>query len=359
MFRIGGIELPLRASEIEGRPSFNISVDQVAAAFDLEEARLKGGPRQGGGHLMFLIEARQGKFALIRSRPRSDDDATTQEGVRRKLERQNLLVTYLAGKGFPVAPPLLTRDGLSLLSIGGIVHTLHPYVEGRHMEGDNRRHLSAVAAALASYHRLTCEYPHANEWPKEHYPRLFHEKLVRFDKDIEVLEPLAFELGISRSLRFFKTALPGVEQRLRSLPYEDLPKAVIHNDIRCENVLFAGDKLVALLDFAHSVYGPRVLDLATALSNLVSTNDNKMFVESSRKFMTSYNNKDGVHLTTSEGESLPILIEARIVWKALRKVRKMALKDANRHRRARKFHKYAQRLRWLEDHWSVWQGAFF
>ncbi len=348
----------MRALEIEREPSFNIRVDQVATAFGLEEARLKGRPRQGGGHLMFPIEARQGKFALIRSRPRSDDDATTEEGVRRKLERQNLLVTYLAGKGFPVAPPLLTRDGSSLLSIGGIVHTLHPYVEGRHMRRDNRRHLSAVAAALASYHRLTFEYPHANEWPKDHIPRLFHEKLVRFDRDIAVLEPLAFELGISRSLRFFEPALPRVEQRLGSLPYEDLPKTVIHNDIRCENVLFAGDKLVALLDFAHSVYGPRVQDLATALSNLVSTTDNTMFVESSREFVTSYNNNDGVHLTTLEGESLPILVEARIVWKALRKVRKMAVKNANRQRRARKFHNYVQRLRWLEDHWSVWQEAF-
>ena len=111
--------------------------------------------------------------------------------------------------------------------------------------------------------------------------------------------------------RFKVSGFPG-EEKLRSLPYEELPKVVIHNDIRCENLLFRGNKLMALFDFARSIYAPRVLDLATAISNLVSKTDNTLFIDSSHEFMTAYKNK--AHLSNVEMESLPVLTQGRIVW---------------------------------------------
>src|SRR5271166_4620026 len=45
-----------------------------------------------------------------------------------------------------------------------------------------------------------------------------------------------------------------------------LPKGVIHGDLFCDNVLFRGEKLVAVLDFEAACRGKFIFDIATAVN---------------------------------------------------------------------------------------------
>jgi homoserine kinase type II len=51
-----------------------------------------------------------------------------------------------------------------------------------------------------------------------------------------------------------------------------LPKGVIHGDLFCDNVLFRGEKLVAVLDFEAACRGKFIFDIATAVNAMCFVN---------------------------------------------------------------------------------------
>jgi homoserine kinase type II len=51
-----------------------------------------------------------------------------------------------------------------------------------------------------------------------------------------------------------------------------LPKGVIHGDLFCDNVLFRGEKLIAVLDFEAACRGKFIFDIATAVNALCFVN---------------------------------------------------------------------------------------
>ncbi len=333
-------------------------IGQIASAFGLEEARLQGRSQRGASFLTFHLATRQGDFALQKKRGSSTKISARAEEIRLRLEGQHALMSYLSTKGFPVAPPLQTKDQSTSVTISGVSYALYPYVAGRPMEPGNVRQVMQAAAALASFHSLTTEYRGPMYLFLDPFPRMFQKWLSDFHKDAEALEGSSSALGIAGSMKLFKDSLPGIEGALRSLPYDTLPKAVIHGDYKKENLLFRGEELAAVIDFVRSRYEARALDLATFIPCLVHSSYDKTFSYLVRVFITTY--QSILPLEESERRALAVLIQARVALKAFRTIRRLVKKtDARKKlKKARRFREFVDNLEWLRGEWPAFQDIF-
>ena len=347
MLRKKGIETPSPAL-----------INQIATSFGLEEARLKRGPDHDMGSSTFRLSTSRGELALQRYRARTLPNGAKAEAIKLRLDQQHALLSYLSDRGFPVAEPLRTRAGGTTVDISGITYALYPFVTGRPMDPGNPRHMKEAASALAFYHRLTAKYSGLTYAPQYSFPKLFQERLQGFYKDIEDLDSLTPASRIHRDLRLFRDVLPDIQKEVATLPYDSLPKVVIHADFRRENLLFRHGKMSALIDFGRSRYEARALDLAIAVTELGPRTYDKTFLNLAHGFIFTYNSQ--MPLDDAERRALPILTQAWTASRAFRKMRKLVHRKehSKRVRKANQFSWCAGRLKWLRENRLAWRGIF-
>ncbi|MFO7180144.1 MAG: homoserine kinase [Pseudomonadota bacterium] len=189
---------------------------------------------------------------------------TTEDGAlyfARLYEEQALagaegelrLLQALAAEGVPVAGPLETKDGRSVIEHRGKPFALFPWVEGdwlclRRVE---EHHCRAVGEALARVHLAT--------------PRVGPLPVGRFRPEDMLARLDALPRDASERLA------PDVRRiRDRYAVYVSrrdaaLPSGICHGDLFRDNVLFRGDRVAALLDFESVSFGSFVYDVAVTV----------------------------------------------------------------------------------------------
>ncbi len=324
-------------------------VDRIAADYRLAGARLRARLHNSRENVAFRLATDQGRLVLRQLRAR--------DGLER-LSSQHSFMAYLAGSGFPVPAPLLTRAGQSLTCIEGVAYALYPLIEGRRFQRGNARHVDAAARALARYHLLATEYPQPMVAAEPDFREQLLEGVGRFPAAAAAVADLSPILHIARKLEYLRAAISPIEERMRRLPYAELPKVVIHGDYRRANLIARHDEVAAVLDFDRSRWEARVLDVAIAVSNLARGRYKKIFLDLTlvRTFMAAYNSV--LPLEPVEMPALPRLIEAKVAMAALYRLARLG--DApveERGKRAHKFRKHVKRLRWLDSSSPVWEHA--
>src|SRR3989441_12831238 len=177
------------------------------------------------------------------------------------------------------------------------------------LRGDTRQ-LARAGAALGSSHGIMGDSRGRTSRSEEPFPSRFQDRLDSFTENVESLDGQPAALGIEASLDYFKDSLLDIELSLLRLPYENLPKLTIHGDYRCQNILFQGDRLAAILDFHRSRLEARSLDLAIALADILPRISNGHALSLARSFISSYERIQ--FLSDEELEALPVLVEARV-----------------------------------------------
>jgi len=179
-----------------------------------------------------------------------------------------------------------------------------------------------------------------------------------FTENVESLDGQPAALGIEASLDYFKDSLLDIELSLLRLPYENLPKLTIHGDYRRQNILFQADRLAAVIDFHRSRLEARSLDLAIALADILPRTSNGHALNLARSFINSYERIQP--LSADEQEVLPVLVEARVAWRAFRRIRRLVNTEDRKEmlRRARKFQIYVNHLRKVRMIRSSWKRIF-
>jgi homoserine kinase type II len=324
-------------------------IGEIISAYGLESLQLDGAALEGTGYITFRVITPKGVLALRRKKGSASKIMAKHPDIGDSIEGQHRLILFLHDHGFPVAPPLLTKRKHTYVSILGIPCSLYPFIEGQPMAPRNLRQLRASAETLARYHQLTAGYSGVPPLSQAPFPRLFEEKLKDFRKYSETFDGSPSKLGIAESMLTFKSSLDEIETEIQNIPYDSLPKVVIHGDYKPGNVLFRGDNVAAVIDFGRSRNEARLFDIAKTISGLAGTSDDATFLHVTHAFFTAY---DSIYpLNNRERMALFSLIQARMAFKNLDRFIGLAKKKdmAEKLAKAERFNTLVQHLQSLRN----------
>ncbi len=169
------------------------------------------------------------------------------------------LVVDLAAAGLPVPAPLPTADGARFLVHRGLLVSVFPWRSGHHRApaavtvADAR----AIGGALADLHRVASARPRAT-WRDGIYQ--FADIVARFEGFRASPDPA---LGHAVAVLADELAWLEAQAAVRAAAEH----GVIHGDLFRDNVLWEGERLVAILDFEQASRGSLVYDLAVAVND--------------------------------------------------------------------------------------------
>ncbi|MEZ4501362.1 MAG: phosphotransferase [Dehalococcoidia bacterium] len=271
-------------------------------AWGIEADRLTA--LQGGAvNEHWLVEGGEQPLVLRRYRARHAAEATPYE---------HALLTFLEGRGWPVAAPIAALDGDTIVEVGDRRWSLFPYLPGEPPDPDDTRALLRKGALLALLHTDLQEWDRPGQRPT----------FSRVDDLDTYVRPDGYP-SYGALLEWFEThdpehasTLERTRQRnafaLEHLEYRAQPAVVTYNECLGNNVLFEGDTVTGLLDFDFAHEDARVADIARSL--LVDCGPD---LERVRHWMTGYTAHADPPLSTEEADLLPDLIVANAIWNAV------------------------------------------
>jgi len=217
-------------------------------ADDYNFGRLGGasGIPEGSVNSNYLIETTKGKFLL------RVDEVKSESEVRREID----LLAFLRKHGFPCPHPMQDRTGRYYRDYEGKCVSLYKYNEGRVPIVARLRpsQLETIGRALGELHVIGKGYKKGID------NRFSYDRVADLYAQVRDRLPSYFK-------RIVRTLDDEVDY-LQGYLENKLPKGVIHGDLFDDNVIFKGDKVVAMLDFEAACRGKFVFDLATAVNAL-------------------------------------------------------------------------------------------
>jgi Ser/Thr protein kinase RdoA (MazF antagonist) len=324
-------------------------IRQIISSYRLDNLQLDGTPLEGTGYITFRAITPKGIFALRRKKGSAAKIMARHPDIESNIEGQHRLMLFLHEHGFPVAPPLFTKNKDTYVSILGIPCSLYPFINGQPLDPENLQQLRASAETLARFHQLTTEYSGVPPLSQPPFSELFEERLNDFREQSATFEDSPLMLRMGESMLSFNSSLDDIETEMRKLPYSSLPMCVIHGDYKPGNILFKGNDVAAVIDFGRSRNEARLFDIAKTIAGLIGTSDDATFLEMTRVFFTAYNST--YPLNNSEKKFLFSLIQARVAFKNLDKFISLAKKKDTSEKlaKAERFNTLVQRLQSLRN----------
>jgi len=201
------------------------------------------------------------------------------------------LMAHLARSGCDVPAPEPDRTGALFSILNGKPAGLVARVEGAPVDRPDAAHCAAVGAALARLHLASQQYR----------ARLSNRRGP------------AWWRQAARAVRPFLT--PEQDALLqRELAHQQgyaklrLPKAAIHADLFCDNVLFDGERVAGIIDFGFAATDFLAYDLAIAVNDWCDDGDGALDAARMRAFVAGYH--EVRPLTDDERTHWPDLLRA-------------------------------------------------
>ncbi len=239
-----------------------------------------------------------------------------------ETERQHELLTYLADRGFPAVPPFRTRSGETVVAIDERTFAVYPFVAGERPGAGDTVTASSVGWAAARLHALTGAYPYAAPNPRSPARDRFLASSSGWFKHAEgaLTDP---QLALAHDdVRWLTDAIAQIAEDLRRTAAQ-LPSAIVHGDVRADNLLLRDGSLVAVLDFDLATRDARVADLAVAIHFLYRARTRTVGSSSAasgvERLVAAY--EEGSPLSSAERAALPGLVEAKAARRSMRMLR--------------------------------------
>lgn len=180
------------------------------------------------------------------------------------VEREAALVAFLLGKGFPAARFLQTRDGQNHVSVCGHVLGVQAFIPGEtYLNTLPRPLLTESAKHLGLIHRYLKGYPMESKqdeaWVREFTPKAHAEKC---DALLALLEAHKSDpqYGRIRNDLLFKKSLGGALETMKPY-YADVTYTPSHGDYTACQLICAGEKIKAVIDFSAAASLPAVWEV--------------------------------------------------------------------------------------------------
>ncbi|OGY40936.1 MAG: hypothetical protein A2Y82_03685 [Candidatus Buchananbacteria bacterium RBG_13_36_9] len=258
-------------------------------------------PIQTSGNFSFLITTDLGQYFLRlcgeRNRFRSKDEIEGELDLMDKLKANN----------FPIIDYLESKTGERVVSLENHNGYLRKYLDGAFVQGNpNETQLSAVGKILGQYHKIVANYKiekrnnlnfgldKTKKFFEEHKEEILKSNFEEAEKFIDVFAKEIQEFNFS----------------------EDLPRGMLHEDLGKRHVIWQNEKIVAIIDFDRSYFGPLILDLGQALRGwCFKDNWQSWSEEDARIFLAGYESER--KLSDLEKEYLVSAIKFAILERAL------------------------------------------
>ncbi|HYA35195.1 MAG TPA: homoserine kinase [Candidatus Binataceae bacterium] len=199
----------------------------------------------------YVIEAAKGRFLLRVEEVKGENE----------LKRELDLLTFLRKHSFPCPHPLQDRTGRLYRSFTNKCVSIFRYHEGRVLNPAKLKasQLESIGRTLGELHVVGKAYKKGID------NRFSFERIADLYLSVRAKLPNYFR-------KILRTLDDEIEYLTRYLEGK-LPKGVIHGDLFADNVLFRGEKLVAVLDFDAACRGKFIFDIATAVNALCFVKD--------------------------------------------------------------------------------------
>lgn len=206
---------------------------------------------EGSVNSNYLLETAKGRFLL------RIDEVKSENELKRELD----LLTFLRKHSFPCPNPMQDRTGRFYRGFNSRCASLFRYHEGKVLMPDRLKsaHLEIIGRTLGELHVVGKAYKKGID------NRFSFERIADLYLTVRARLPNYFR-------KILRTLDDEIDYLTRYLEGK-LPKGVIHGDLFADNVLFRGEKLVAMLDFEAACRGKFIFDIATAVNALCFVDD--------------------------------------------------------------------------------------
>jgi Ser/Thr protein kinase RdoA (MazF antagonist) len=223
----------------------NSDLQTIANAFDLGDITACQHTSK-----VYRLDAQSGEFALR---------FYNTEATRAHVEATQTVRQALAAAGLPVAAPISTRAGITVVEWNGLLCELQPWIANT-ADGRSWANLVTAAAALRHMHDHLADCPalpdqHDDPWRT---PAALANQLVA---DSAVLRHQARQVGAVID-PYLDHAAAILDLLHAGGKLDACPQLLTHGDFQGPNLLFRDSALVGIIDFERLEYRPRLYDLA-------------------------------------------------------------------------------------------------
>jgi len=193
-----------------------------------------------------------------------------------KIKNLNKLLLKLKKQGFPVAKPMLTKEGESLVELEGKVFSVSEYIEGEKYNF-SKEHFFSAAKCLANFHKNVSSIPPENGTiischNTEHIRLLFQGKESIINKIQEKKQKTQFDFHLIESINRLKKHFYLFEKDLPYVKKRD-NLSIIHGDFWYGQLIFHENEVAALIDFDSIKIGSTEYDLVKGIRSFPRYSD--------------------------------------------------------------------------------------
>ncbi len=219
-------------------------LNKIVADYGLGSLIESRGIPAGSVNTLYFLETTKGRFFL------RIDEVKSRPEVRKELD----LLLFLRRHRFPCPQPLPDKKGRLIRELWGKSLSLYRYIDGEIFQDLTLPQLYHVGKVLGQLHRVGKAYKKTieNRFSFERVMAIYCEMRRRLPSHLKkVVRTLDEEFGY-----------------LSHFLEKNLPTGIIHADLFADNLIFRGEKVVAVLDFEAACRGKFLFDLATAVNAL-------------------------------------------------------------------------------------------
>jgi len=219
---------------------------EIGADYGLPKILVLRPVREGSVNTHYALETARGKFLI------KIDEVKSEIEVKRELD----LLLFLRKHAFPCPLPLADRRGRHCRDWSGKLLSVYRHLDGHIVSAEylSAAQLENVGRVMADLHLISKAYKKGVE------------SRFSFERVAEIYAAVRGRLP--HYLKKIVRTLDEEIEYLQNYLEGKLPKGIIHGDLFADNILFKGDKVVALLDFEAAGRGKFIFDLATAVNAL-------------------------------------------------------------------------------------------
>ncbi len=264
---------------------------------------------------LVIINQDQETF-LLKRRARGRDDP-------QKVAFCHGIQRHLAGRQFPLPHLIGTRsDNNSMLKYGGATYELFEYIQGDGYD-QSLEATTEAGRTLALFHKLL-----ANHQPQYrpsrgsyHASKSVSAACNAIPTTLLQTEPKADRQEITRLTQFLHQAYKAAARTVHEEGLSKWPTSIAHSDWHPGNILFRGQRVVAVIDYDAARLQQRIVDVANGalqFSIIGGGDDPKRwpdYLDESRfkRFLRGYDSVPDAVLSRAELRVLPwLMIEALI-----------------------------------------------
>jgi Ser/Thr protein kinase RdoA (MazF antagonist) len=225
------------------------------------------------------------------------------------LDFEHRLAWWLDARGFRVSQPVPARDGRTWCERNGRLFAVYSLIPGEHFLPGNATQAHSAGTALAKFHEVASAMDNVRN---RRLPEGYRS----------ATDNAAFLMKQHRDRAEIASLVSDFERLDGGLP-PSLPEALLFNDFRPGNLLFAGDDFSGAFDLDCCFWGPRLLDVAMSLLAFTLSLEGEEGVPGTARFnlrcgrswLAGY--KGSCHLEGEEIRFLPLALRRQVRASAL------------------------------------------